>query len=66
MVAFVRRHEAGDVLVLHNVGPTNIKATLPESLRGFTKVLWASSPEAKAVDGDAVLPQHSSLVLQVP
>ena len=66
MVAFVRRHEAGDVLVLHNVGPTNIKATLPENLRGFTKVLWASSPEAKAVDGDAVLPQHSSLVLQVP
>ena len=60
---FLRTHESGDVLVLHNVSEKTIELPLHDNLLSFENILWASSPEARLTKGLAILPPYTSLLL---
>jgi glycosidase len=64
LVAFVRRHADGDVLVLHNLGREEAGFALPDGLRAFGKVRWASSEGVQFREGLVNLPPCGSLVLE--
>ncbi len=63
LVAFVRRHPSGDVLVIHNVSRRTTSADLPPSATGFSRKLWTSDEKTKLSPERVTLPPYSSLVL---
>ncbi len=64
LVAFVRRHADGDVLVLHNVSNKPVTIELPEEWASRRKVLWKSSESITIPEGKIVLPAYASAVLK--
>ena len=63
LVAFVRRHPSGDVLVLHNVSRQTAEVKLPPENAITARTLWASPPTKEPVSGKISLPPLSSIVL---
>ena len=63
VVAFRRKNEAGDVLVLHNVSRRKTGFRLPPEAADFLRVLWSSRPTMGPTAGSISLPPFSSLVL---
>lgn len=61
LVAFVRRHPSGDVLVLHNVSRRATNLDLPPSLATFRRTIWPSGQSGPG--GELRLPGYSSIVL---
>ena len=63
LVAFIRRHASGDVLVIHNVSRRTTAIDLPPQAGAFRRVVW-SSPSGTAPEGNRLtLPPFSSIVL---
>lgn len=60
---FLRTHENGDVLVLHNVSAHPVELPLHDNLLGFERTMWSSSDTTALDRGLAKLPPHSTLVL---
>lgn len=63
LVAFVRRHPSGDVLVVHNISRRTISADLPTSATGFTRTIWTSDKKITLSPDRIALPPCSSVVL---
>lgn len=63
LVVFVRRHETGEVLALHNVGQGRVTLALPENLANFRHLRWASDDSVTLDGGKISLPSHSSALL---
>ena len=63
LVAFVRRDEQGDVLVLHNVGHGPVTVDLTGRLAAFQKLQWKSSDDVSLGDGKVILPSLTSAIL---
>jgi glycosidase len=64
LVAFVRTHAAGSLLVLHNVSGDPVNAVLPAAQRDFERVLYRSHSAAAARGETLFLPPHGTLVLR--
>ena len=60
---FLRTHESGDVLVLHNLSTETVELPLHDNLLTFGQTLWSSSPQARLSNGLAILPPYASLLL---
>jgi alpha-amylase len=63
IVAFRRSHEAGSVLVLHNVSRRTTAVELPPDAGSTGRALWSSSPNLAPSGGKIILPPFSSVVL---
>jgi glycosidase len=63
LVSFVRHHEQGDVLVLHNVGHGPVTVDLTDRLAAFQKLQWKSSDDVSLGDGKVILPSLTSAIL---
>jgi alpha-amylase len=64
LVAFVRTHASGSLLVVHNVSGEAVEAALPAEARGYGSPLWASDAAARRTGSGISLPPHSTLVLR--
>lgn len=64
MVAFVRSHDSGSLLVVHNVGAEPIEVPIPGRERSFREVLYRSHANARVTATGVSLPAHRSLVLR--
>jgi glycosidase len=64
LVPFVRQHEQGNALVLHNVGHGPVAVDLTGRLAAFQEVRWKSSEGVVLGEGKITLPSLTSAVLQ--
>jgi alpha-amylase len=64
LVAFLRTHPSGALIVVHNVGSEPVEAVLPAQAQPFGRVVYRSHDGASASRARVTLPPHSTLVLR--
>jgi alpha-amylase len=64
LVAFLRTHVDGSLLVVHNVSDTAVRASLPAAAGGYRRVVHRSHGDARLAGSGVLLPAHSTLVLR--
>ncbi|CCH01526.1 alpha amylase catalytic region [Fibrella aestuarina BUZ 2] len=64
VLAFVRPHASGDVLVVHNLGNVPSTVTLPTAERRFRNMLFTSEATATLQKDQLTLPPYSVVVLR--
>ena len=65
LVAFIRRHENKEALVIHNVGDVEVTVMLDGENSRFTKISYDSKGGLENENGELRVPAWSSVVLEV-
>ncbi len=64
LLAFIRPHAGGDVLVLHNLGASGMQISLPGAEQDFSTVVFATENNTSLLNGVVSLPAFGSVVLK--
>lgn len=63
IVAFIRRHENEEVLVIHNVSDVEVTVNLGEGERRFEAVEYSTADQVSTSDGTIRVPAYTTIVL---
>lgn len=64
IVAFFRRHDNEERLVIHNVADVEVTVRLEGTIGRFSKVTYSTKREIRIEDGEARIPAYSTVVFQ--